>query len=244
MSDRVNPQLEILLPVYNESDILEENVGRVLRYFDAQKKRDYKLTIIDNGSTDRTPEVSKALCGKFAGRVGMLRLDVKGRGRALRYGFLQSKAQIVGYMDIDLSSDLRAFDEFYTAILDGCDIVVGTRLAQGSCVTRSFFRKILSCAYNALVKRILKLGVTDAQCGFKLMRRGPVLGILPFVKSDRWCFDTELLFFSLKKGLKVKEVPLSWQERDRGRSKVRIVPYVFEGFGTVIRLAMSANSFR
>ncbi|QAT16372.1 glycosyl transferase, family 2 [Candidatus Velamenicoccus archaeovorus] len=237
-------QLEILLPVYNESDILEENVGRVVRYLDAEKKWDYRLMIVDNGSTDRTPEVSKAVCGKFAGRVGMLRLDAKGRGRALRYGLLQSKAQIVGYMDIDLSGDLRAFDELYAAIAEGCDIAVGTRLARGSCVTRSPFRKALSCGYNVLVKKILKIDVSDAQCGFKLVRRGPVLGILPFVKSDHWCFDTELLFFALKKGLKVKEVPLSWQERDKGRSTVRIVPYVFEGLGTVIRLAMSANSFR
>ena len=239
MSDQAKPQLEILLPVFNESDILEENVGRVVRYFDAQKKWDYKLTIIDNGSTDRTPEVSKALCERFAGKVGMIRLDAKGRGRALRYGLLQSKVPVVGYMDMDLSSDLGGFDGLYAAIAEGYDIAVGTRLSRGACAQRSPFRKTLSCAYNALVKKILKLGVTDAQCGFKLFCRGPVLGILPFVKSDQWCFDTELLFFAFRKGLKIKEVPLSWKERDRGRSKVRIIPYVFEGLSTLIGLKIA-----
>jgi len=236
MPDQVNPPLEILLPVYNESDVLGQSVEKLVRYFDGQGKWEYKLTIIDNGSTDRTPEVSKALCERFAGRVGMIRLDAKGRGRALRYGLLQSTAPIVGYMDIDLSADLNGFGDLYAAIAEGHDIAVGSRLAKGACASRSSFRNALSCGYNALAKKILKMDVGDAQCGFKLFCRGPVLGVLPFVKSDQWCFDTELLFFAFKKGLKVKEIPLSWKERDKGKSKVRIIPYVFEGLGTLIRL--------
>lgn len=85
------------------------------------------------------------------------------------------------------------------------------------------------------------MDVGDAQCGFKLFCRGPVLGVLPFVKSDQWCFDTELLFFAFKKGLKIKEIPLSWKERDRGKSKVRIVPYVLEGLRTLIRLRIAGG---
>jgi glycosyltransferase involved in cell wall biosynthesis len=231
-----NPQLEILLPVYNESDVLGQNVEKLVRYFDGQGKWEYKLTIIDNGSTDRTPTVCEELRERFAGKVGAIRLDVKGRGRALRYGLLQSTAPVVGYMDIDLSADLNSFGGLYAAIAEGHDIAVGSRLAKGSCAARSSFRNALSCGYNALVKKILKMNVSDAQCGFKLFCRGPVLGVLPFVKSDQWCFDTELLFFAFKKGLKVKEVPLSWKERDKGKSKVRIIPYVFEGLGTLIRL--------
>jgi len=236
------PQLEILLPIYNESDVLGQNVEKLVRYFDGQARWEYKLTIIDNGSTDNSLAVAEGLRERFAGLVHVIRLDVKGRGRALRYGLLQSTAPVVGYMDIDLSSDLGGFGALYAAIADGCDIAVGTRLSQGSCVARSSFRKILSCAYNALAKKILKMDVSDAQCGFKLFCRGPVLGILPFVKSDQWCFDTELLFFAFKKGLKVKEIPLSWKERDKGKSKVRIVPYVFEGLGTLIRLKIAVNA--
>ena len=231
-----NPQLEILLPVYNESNVLEQNVEKLVRYFDGQARWEYKLTIIDNGSTDNSLAVAEGLRERFAGLVHVIRLDVKGRGRALRYGLLQSTAPVVGYMDIDLSSDLNAFGDLYAAIAEGHDIAIGSRLAKGSCAARSSFRNVLSCGYNALVKKVLKLDVSDAQCGFKLFCRGPVLGILPFVKSDHWCFDTELLFFAFKKGLKVKEIPLSWKERDKGKSKVRIVPYVVEGLGTLARL--------
>ncbi len=236
MPHQASPQLEILLPVYNESDVLGQNVEKLVRYFDGQGKWEYKLTIIDNGSTDRTPAVCGELRERFAGKVGVIRLDVKGRGRALRYGLLQSTVPVVGYMDIDLSADLNGFGDLYAAFAEGYDIAIGSRLAKGSCAARSSFRNILSCGYNALVKKILKMDVSDAQCGFKLFCRGPVLGVLPFVKSDQWCFDTELLFFAHKKGLKIKEVPLSWKERDKGKSKVRIIPYVVEGFGTLIRL--------
>jgi hypothetical protein len=176
----------------------------------------------DNGSTDRP-----AGAGSFGEICGKVECSVEGRAAA---GLEVWNSAINGscrIYDIDLSADLNGFG--ILCRIQMVMILPGSRLAKGSCAARSSFRKILSCAYNALAKKILKMDVSDAQCGFKLFCRGPVLGVLPFVKSDQWCFDTELLFFAFKKGLKVKEIPLSWKERDKGKSKVRIVPYVVEG---------------
>ena len=124
----------------------------------------------------------------------VIRLDRKGRGRALRAAWSASEAQVVCYMDVDLSTDLRALLPLVAPLLSGhSDVAIGTRLAHGARVVRGPKRELISRAYNRLLHVALRARFSDAQCGFKAVRREVAGELLPVVRDDGWFFDTELL---------------------------------------------------
>jgi glycosyltransferase involved in cell wall biosynthesis len=239
MNNNGKNQFEIMLPVYNEQEILERNVLRIIDFFD-REKLDYRLTIIDTASTDDTYLISRKLYNRFPDKISIFRLNKRGRGRALRLGLLKSNVSIIGYMDIDLSVDLRCFKDLFFAVLSGYDIAVSSRFSKDSYVRRSFFRNLLSRVYNFLVVFFLNLDIKDVQCGFKLFRRESILNLLPFIKNDNWWFDTELLFLANRKGVKIKEISVIWREREDGRSKVKVLPCVLGSLKTLMRLYLKS----
>jgi len=179
------------------------------------------VTIVDNGSSDRTAGIARQLADTLTG-VGVLHLERPGRGRALRTAWSRSAAPVVAYMDIDLSTELSALGPLVAPLLDGsADLTVGTRLAPGSRVSRSLRRETLSRGYNSLLRLVLRTRVSDAQCGFKAVRRGVLDSLLPLVADDGWFFDTELLVAAERLGLRIHEVPVTWVED--GDSTVRLV---------------------
>jgi len=143
---------------------------------------------------------------------------------------------VVAYMDVDLSTDLEAFGPLVAPLLDGSsDLVVGTRLAPGARVERSFRREALSRGYNALVHLVLRSRVSDAQCGFKAARREVVDTLLPLVADEAWFFDTELLVDAQRLGLRIREVPVTWVED--GDSTVRVLRTAALDLQGIVRLA-------
>ena len=165
--------------------------------------------IADNGSTDKTLAVAQALSQQYS-HVTYVHLDLKGRGRALRKAWLESKADVVAYMDVDLSTKLTAFPPLIKALDEGYGVAIGSRLVRGSRVKRGFKREITSRTYNLLIKLMFCPGFHDAQCGFKAVKRDVVQEIVPFIKDQAWFFDTELLLLAQKKGYRIKEVPVEW----------------------------------
>jgi putative flippase GtrA len=151
-----------------------------------------------------------------------LRLDREGRGRALRAAWSRSRARVVCYMDVDLSTDLRALLPLVAPLLSGhSDIAIGSRLAQGARVVRGPKREIISRGYNRLLHTTLRARFTDAQCGFKAVRRDALGGLLTDVRDNAWFFDTELLVLAQRRGLRIHEVPVDWV--DDPDSRVDIV---------------------
>jgi len=213
--------VDILLPVYNEEHILEKSVVSLRKFLaDNVTNFNWIITIGDNASTDDTLRVAKELEKKFADVVTE-HLPLKGRGRMVKYAWKKSKADILTYMDIDLSTDLNAFIPMVESIMDGNDVSIGSRQFKGADVDRSIKREIISKGYIKVLKLLLGFPYTDAQCGFKAVSKKVVSDLFDHIEDDEWFFDTELLHIANKEGYKVNEVPVRWiEDRD---SRVKIV---------------------
>jgi glycosyltransferase involved in cell wall biosynthesis len=167
--------------------------------------------------------------------VRFLQLEQRGRGRALRYAWMQSKADIVCYMDVDLSTDLAYLPPLVRAIHEGgYDVATGSRLLRESRVRRSVKREIISRLYNLFVKVVLSTRVSDLQCGFKAVSRKVVEHIVPQIEDQSWFFDTELLVLAEKQGYRIKDIPVVWIEDDD--SRVKIVRTAWDDIKGVFRL--------
>jgi hypothetical protein len=152
--------------------------------------------------------------------VRVFHLDRKGRGRMVKYAWQKSEADILSYMDIDLSTDLNAFPPMVQAIIDGCDVAIGSRQFKGADVDRSFKREAISRGYIWILKLLLGFPFTDAQCGFKAVSKKLVNELFHMIEDDEWFFDTELLFLAHKNGYKIKELPVRWIEDTDSRVRI------------------------
>lgn len=229
-------KLEITLPVYNEESRLERGAITLYRFL---KENDlglpWSILIADNGSTDSTLSLARALSHRFP-EIKVIHLDQKGRGRALKRAWLQSEADIVGYMDIDLSTDISALFAVVKAFDSDNDIVIGSRYLPDSRVRRSLKRTILSRGYNFLIQLLFQAGFRDAQCGFKFLRREVALRLVPQVRHDGWFFDTELLLRAEAAGYNIKEIPVTWQEDIE--SRVSVIKTVWDDIKWLLRLRL------
>ncbi len=226
--------LDVVLPVLNEAHILERSVAQVRHFLSQEVPHRCRVVIVDNGSTDGTKELGEGLSRQYQ-NVDFIRLEQRGRGRALRYAWTQSQADIMCYTDVDISTDLEALPKMINAIIKGeCDIAIGSRLAKRSRIRRCLKREVISRLYNVLIKVVLFTRFTDAQCGFKAVTREVVDRVVPQVKDQAWFFDTELLVLAEKEGYRVKDVPVVWTEDSD--SRVKILSTAWEDIKGVFRL--------
>jgi glycosyltransferase involved in cell wall biosynthesis len=213
--------IEIVVPVYNEQAALERSIRRLHAFLAAEMPFAWRIVIADNASTDATLAIARSLARELDA-VAVLRLEAKGRGRALRAAWSASDADVVAYMDVDLSTDLRALLPLVSGLVSGhSDVAIGTRLAAGARVERGLKREFLSRAYNRLLRVALRARFSDAQCGFKGLRADVARELLPLVRDDGWFFDTELLVVAQRRGLRIHEVAVDWV--DDPESRVDIV---------------------
>ncbi|TAK27116.1 MAG: glycosyltransferase family 2 protein [Chloroflexota bacterium] len=205
------PRVDVVIPVYNEEAALEKSILALREFLQKNCPIEWTVVVANNASTDSTIEIAKRLAERFQD-VRYVHLDVKGRGRALRKAWLESDADIVAYMDVDLSTNLRFFPPLIQALVDGYDVAIGSRLMSASRVTRTLKREVISRCYNLLVRALFFTSFSDAQCGFKALTRLAARKLIPLVKDESWFFDTELLILAEKKGYRIKEVPVEWIE--------------------------------
>ena len=206
--------VDVVVPVYNEERALPQTVP-TLRDFLSEPAFPYawRIVIADNASIDGTPEVGRRLADEYGDEVEYVRIERKGRGRALRQTWLASPMDIVSYMDVDLSTELEAFPLLIGAIAqEGYDIAAGSRLARRARVQRSLRRTALSRGYNAIIKAMFRTRFSDAQCGFKAASRQVAQKLVPLIQDNNWFFDTELLILAEKMGYRIKDVPVAWIE--------------------------------
>ena len=227
--------VEIVVPVYNEAVQLTERITELHRFLEESFPFRALITIVDNGSTDETLAVATGLASSLSG-VAVLHLSRKGRGLALRSAWTQSTARVVAYMDVDLSTSLTALLPLVAPLLSGHrDVAFGSRLARGSHVVRGPKRELISRAYNLLLRVSLHGRFSDAQCGFKALRREAALKLLPLVRDDEWFFDTELLVTAERLHMRLSEVPVDWV--DDPDSRVSIVPTAIKDLRGVWRIS-------
>ena len=214
------PAVDIVVPVHDEEAGLEASVRRLHGYLTERFPLDWVITVADNASTDRTWGIACRLAAELPG-VRAVHLDRKGRGRALRAAWSASEARVVAYMDVDLSTDLDALLPLVAPLVSGhSDVAIGTRLARDARVVRGPKREAISRIYNLLVRTTLRVGFSDAQCGFKAARAEAARALLPDVEDDAWFFDTELLVLAERRGLRIHEVPVDWVDDPDSRVDV------------------------
>ncbi|MBI2303754.1 MAG: glycosyltransferase family 2 protein [Chloroflexi bacterium] len=233
------PSVDIVIPVYNEERTLDGSVERLANFLQDSVALPWRIVIADNASTDGTLELARSLAEKYP-QVATIHLDEKGRGRALRRAWLESPADIVCYMDVDLSTDLSALPPLLAAILEGYPVAIGSRLLPDSQVRRSVKREVISRIYNLLVRLLFFFSLSDAQCGFKALSRQTVRELVPLVKNQEWFFDSELLILALRKGYRVKEVPVTWVED--ADSRVDILKTAWEDIRGLLRMRFTPLS--
>nr|WP_048633488.1 bifunctional glycosyltransferase family 2/GtrA family protein [Mycolicibacterium aurum] len=204
------PVLDVVVPVYNEQAALAASIHRLHRYLQVAVPFPARITIADNASIDDTPRIAAELAAELDD-VRVVRLEEKGRGRALHRVWSESDAAVLVYMDVDLSTDLAAIGPLVAPLISGhSDLAIGTRLARGARVTRGPKREIISRCYNLILKSTLSAHFSDAQCGFKAIRADVAARLLPHVEDTGWFFDTELLVLAERSGLRIHEVPVDW----------------------------------
>ena len=239
-SDRL--ALEVVVPVYNEQAGLATSVRVLHAYLSAEFDMPWRITIADNASVDDTLQIATDLTYELD-RVGVIHLDEKGRGRALKRAWLESEARVLAYVDVDLSTDLRGLPPLIAPLESGhSDLAIGTRLAASSRVSRGGKREFISRCYNFLLRRTMGAGFSDAQCGFKAIRADVAHELLPLVEDTGWFFDTELLILAERSGMRIHEVPVDWV--DDPDSRVDILATAKEDLRGMVRVTRGLVSGR
>jgi putative flippase GtrA len=217
------PVLDVVIPVHNEERSLVDSVDTVRAHL-LTLPFAHRLTIADNASTDATLLLAHQLAHRHPD-VRVVSLSQKGRGRALKRAWSSS-------------TDLDALLPLVAPLVSGhSDLAIGSRLARSSRTTRGLKREVISRTYNALLRGTLRARFSDAQCGFKAIRREVAERLLPLIEDDDWFFDTELLILAEKAGLRIHEVPVDWI--DDPDSRVDIVRTAFADLRGMSRLGWS-----
>lgn len=201
--------VDIVIPTYNEEKAITACVETLVSYVE-HLGLDYTITVADNGSTDATPNLVQGLVEKYE-QVRLLRIVEKGKGIAIRTAWAQSTADIVAYMDVDLSTDLNALGALLMPLMTGhSEVAIGTRLSPSSRVERGTKREFVSRGYNLLMRVLMNARFSDAHCGFKAFRTSVAQQLIPYVKDNTWFFDAEILLLAERAGYRITEVPVDW----------------------------------
>jgi len=211
-------KISVILPAHNE----EKNIGEAIERTEERLRElnaDYEIIVAEDGSRDRTYEIALSYSRRNR-RIRALHSEERlGRGEALKRAFKVADGDILLYMDVDLATDLSHIADVLKLMEHGYDIVIGSRKSPLS--KRAPSRRLLSWCYNLWVRAILGSKIRDHQCGFKAFRREKILEVLDEVRDNGWFWDTEILVRAQRKGMRIAELPVRWNER--GDSKVRVL---------------------
>lgn len=213
----------IVIPVLNEEDRLESGITALLGYLEASMLKDKTyITIADNGSTDRTEEIARRLCEQYA-QIRYKKLGQRGVGLAFRTCIQENTDDIIGYMDVDLATDLQHLEQVYKQFEAGANIVVGSRLLRGSKVIgRTLKREITSRGLNFLLKLLLRVRFSDAMCGFKFYKRDIALQLTKLCSENNgWFYCAEMMIRAEWLGYRITEIPVTWRDDPEG-TKVKV----------------------
>lgn len=236
--------IEITIPVLNEEETIKEKISEMISYTN-EKFSDRKISFViaDNGSTDKTEEYSCELIKKYE-NLRYIKLPEKGVGLALKTSWNSSEADYVGYMDLDIATDLSALKTVVSEIDKGNKIINGSRLLKNSeVINRTIIREMTSRVFNFLLKIILKVKFTDGMCGFKFLERETAKTLIDTgINTKGWFFSTEILVKGYWKGIEIKEIPVKWTD-DRN-SKVKIFSLSLNYFKNILRLKKEEKEFK
>ncbi len=232
-------ELSIVIPAYNEEKRIVRTLPHIIQYLN-RKRIDYEIVMIDDGSSDKTYELSRKILTKNGADFNLLKNDKNfGKGYSFKKGFLNSSGKYVLLCDADLSTPIEEVENFLKAIKhENADIVIGIRTQKNSpnipIKRKKFLRTLSAKSFNKLVNLLFKLNIKDTQCGFKLFKRGKCEGIIEKLITKRFSFDVEILILARKNGLKIVEKRVEW--KDSSHSSVRLLKDSIEMISSLLNL--------
>lgn len=207
--------INLLFPVLNERLRLQSGIDRTMAYMKENVTIPYCLTILDNGSDDETPEIGRALAEKYP-EVSYVRVGERGVGVAFRKGIELNECALVGYMDIDLSTDIKYLGRTIDLFQERPELeyVNGSRFSKESDTKgRKWYRKITSMGLVFLLKTIFHMKATDAVCGFTFLRKETAERLVAASGNDNgWFYTIEFLLRAERMGVVIYDMPVEWQE--------------------------------
>ncbi len=225
-SEQQSPYLSIVIPCWNEAGNLEHGVlDEVDRYLTA-RTFSWEVIVVDDGSTDGSPRLLRDFMATRSG-YSLHYIPHGGKPAAVWAGIQQARGELVCFIDMDQSTPIGELDKLLPWYDQGYDVVIGSRgtAREGT----SIFRKLGSFAFLMLRQMMLLRQIRDTQCGFKSCRRQPALEVFPYLQFFReeqrpsgWrvsAYDVELLYLLDRAGYRIREVEVSWRDRDRSETK-------------------------
>ncbi|HEV2272972.1 MAG TPA: dolichyl-phosphate beta-glucosyltransferase [Acidobacteriaceae bacterium] len=212
------PSYSIVIPAFNEESRISNALAEVLRCVHERRWR-AEILVVDDGSTDGTAAIVRAVAASHPEVRLLENPENRGKGYSVRHGVLSASGDMVLFTDADLSAPMEEADFLFSALQQGADIAIGSRWLERNrqTVKQPLYRQLFGRCFNAITRVIMGLPFADTQCGFKAFRRPVAQTIFQLQRIERWGFDPELLFIALKRGYKIREVPVTWGHDERSR---------------------------
>ena len=219
----MSPDLSVIIPVYNEEKRIGGSLQTIVAYL-AEHGIDWEIIVVDDGSTDQTVQVVKAVAADFPDIHLIQNEHNQGKGAVIRQGMLLAKGQQILFSDADLSTPIGEYQKLNTALQEGVDVAIGSRaLAQSKLLVKQpLHRQLFGKFFNLLVRLFYLPSLHDTQCGFKLFTRKAARAIFEKQQIDSLVFDVEVLYLARILGLKIQEIPVSWINSEDSKFKTNL----------------------
>ena len=188
----------------------------------------FRIIAVNDGSSDETESEIKRAASQDSRVAYITYPDNKGKGYAVKRGFIAAKSEYVAFLDADLELPPYLLEGFLKAAegdgeQSGYDIVIGSKMHPDSQVEYPFLRKVMSSGYYWFMKILFGLGLKDTQTGIKLYNTEKIMPVIRLMRTGRFSFDIEILAIAKKMGLTVKEMPVvvNFSRNKENRSKIK-----------------------
>ena len=217
------PSLSVVIPAYNEERGIAGTVEQVRDWL-LRDGRDWEIIVVDNASTDATV---RRLSPLLSDRVTLIRNESnRGKGYSVKRGMLAARGDLRLHCDADCAPSLVSLPKMLD-LIDGADVVTGSRLAEGAHVRRQpLRRRIIGRTFVQLCRLVLREPTRDLYCGFKLFRSQAAVDSYSRIHLEGWVYDAELFAMARALGYRVRETGIVWIDREGSRLSLRAMVLV------------------
>ena len=238
-----NPRLSVVVPAYNEAARIADPLRRMAAFL-AARAESFEIIVVDDGSRDPTFRVVRETAADLAAPVHVLRYEPnRGKGYALKVGIGAARGERILFTDADLSTPIEDAEALLAALAEGADLAIGSRRLPGSVIAvhQPWHRELMGSVFTRIV-RWLVADVSDVTCGFKAFRGDVGRDLFSRVRVYDWSFDAEVLLLARRRGCRLAEVPVRWE--DRAGTKVSLLRDTLRSLWGLLRITANDRAGR